>query len=390
MLAVDYKYIKYRAVRIINSYYMQQIVSSLMQKKLLRICYVDMLPDFILQKDEVYKILLENWDLRVDNEHPDLLIYSSNGYEHMRYHKPTMLFVTGENIFPNFNHCDYSLSFVRDDFKNKNFYSPLTDCTMVMPMPDEQLALSRSFACFVASQDTVGRGAALRRDFTHYLMTQYKHVDCPGKILHNVDTEALPKRCDTQWRKGKIDLLSNYKFNIAFENSNTDGYITEKLTDPFQACTVPIYWGGAGNIAPFPREAMIYANDYESFDALIARIRQIDENDDLYLSMLHANPLYNSGFIERFRENQLARKRFIEHVAEEAYRKSTVGELQKVCRCNEKFSIGYKMSLASKYCPYCRTDKEDWKKFSHLYVFRPNKIRMRCPIAAVSQFNNDI
>lgn len=361
-----------------------------MPGRTLRIYYVDLdlQPNFIIQEDEVYKILTENWDLKIDKENPDLLIYSTNGYDHVRYHRPTILFRTEENIFPDFNHCDYAMSFVREDFNNKNFYSPLTDCTPVMPMPDDRSALSRPFACFIASQDTVGRGASLRKKFVNCLMAQYKHVDCPGKVLHNIDIETLPGRTDTLWNKGKIALLSNYKFNIAFENSNTDGYITEKLSDAFQACTIPVYWGSAGNITPFPREAMIYANDYDNIDSLIARIKQVDEDDELYLSMLHANPLYNNDFINEFQKRELARKRFIEHIAEVAYKKSTINELQNECRCNERFSTGYRMSIASRYCPYCKTQEGDWKKFTHLYAFRPHKVRQRCLIASAEDISN--
>ena len=36
---------------------------------------------------------------------------------------------------------------------------------------------------------------------------------------------------------------------------------------------------------------MIYANDYADEDALLARIREVNENDELYLAMLAANPL---------------------------------------------------------------------------------------------------
>ena len=41
----------------------------------------------------------------------------------------------------------------------------------------------------------------------------------------------------------KLKIISNHKFNIAFENSSYPGYVTEKITDAFIANTIPIYWG---------------------------------------------------------------------------------------------------------------------------------------------------
>ena len=43
--------------------------------------------------------------------------------------------------------------------------------------------------------------------------------------------------------ENKIDFLSEYKFSIAMENSNGDGYVSEKIVDSFLSGTIPIYYG---------------------------------------------------------------------------------------------------------------------------------------------------
>ena len=43
--------------------------------------------------------------------------------------------------------------------------------------------------------------------------------------------------------KNKIDFLSSYKFSIAMENTEGDGYISEKIIDSFISGTIPIYYG---------------------------------------------------------------------------------------------------------------------------------------------------
>jgi len=64
---------------------------------------------------------------------------------------------------------------------------------------------------------------------------------------------AEPWGVPNKWREfpnyyGMTDdkrrTLRNYNFVIAFENSDYDGYITEKIIDAFASGTVPLYWGG--------------------------------------------------------------------------------------------------------------------------------------------------
>ena len=47
---------------------------------------------------------------------------------------------------------------------------------------------------------------------------------------------------------------------------------------------------------PFSKEAMICVNDFGTFDEAIQYIKEVDQNDELYLSKLAANPL-RQGFI---------------------------------------------------------------------------------------------
>lgn len=62
----------------------------------------------------------------------------------------------------------------------------------------------------------------------------------------------------------KIEIMRRYLFHLAFENQNTDDYITEKLWHTFQSGTIPIYLG-ASNIRdhlPHPTRSVIFINDF--------------------------------------------------------------------------------------------------------------------------------
>jgi hypothetical protein len=71
-------------------------------------------------------------------------------------------------------------------------------------------------------------------------MSKVAHVDCPGKLLHNDD--SLHKQFDNN----KLLYLRQYYFNICPENSNSPGYVTEKLFEALYSGCIPIYTGGGG------------------------------------------------------------------------------------------------------------------------------------------------
>ena len=54
-----------------------------------------------------------------------------------------------------------------------------------------------------------------------------------GRFLNNVGGPVV----------NKIEFLSSYKFSIAMENSNGDGYVSEKIYDSLISGTIPIYYG---------------------------------------------------------------------------------------------------------------------------------------------------
>ena len=54
-----------------------------------------------------------------------------------------------------------------------------------------------------------------------------------GQFNNNINKSVINKK----------QFLSSYKFSIAMENSEGDGYISEKIVDSFISGTIPIYYG---------------------------------------------------------------------------------------------------------------------------------------------------
>jgi hypothetical protein len=220
----------------------------------------------------------------------DVLIYSCFGSDHYRINrtKTKKIFYTGENIRPNFNDCDYSLTFDFDTYENKNFRLPLWMLQIdwfnkknyenpQFVLPYEQIednvfinTPKTRFCCTVFNTDSPFRFETLVK------LSRYKHVDAFGK-LHS---QSIPYGEDC-----KYSVISNYKFSICFENTSYPGYYTEKLFHAKTAGNVPIYWGDENICKDFNTKCFINLHDFKNnVDDLVSYIKMVDENNDLYNS----------------------------------------------------------------------------------------------------------
>lgn len=95
--------------------------------------------------------------------------------------------------------------------------------------------------------------------------------------------------------------------------------------DAFLADTIPIYYGSDIVNDIFNPDSFIRCNDIESFDEIISRIIELDNNDTEYLEMLNKPKLRNDSLptevVDGFKD-------FLFHIFNqnptEAYRRSRV------------------------------------------------------------------
>eukprot|EP01097_Dermamoeba_algensis_P011952 TRINITY_DN944_c0_g1_i2.p2 TRINITY_DN944_c0_g1~~TRINITY_DN944_c0_g1_i2.p2 ORF type:complete len:256 (-),score=66.02 TRINITY_DN944_c0_g1_i2:546-1313(-) len=118
-------------------------------------------------------------------------------------------------------------------------------------------------------------------------MMKYVRVDSYGKCLHNKDLPAHMQKPiyddHGQSMKNKIEIFKQYKFVIAFENSEVEDYVSEKIMNVLQAGAVPIYQG-APNIHEWmpSSDSFILASDFPSAKELAEYINRLDQNTEEY------------------------------------------------------------------------------------------------------------
>jgi hypothetical protein len=235
----------------------------------LKIHFSDFWVGFKPEFNSFILFLKKYFDVELSNS-PDFLIYSAYGNKHLSY-DCIKIFYTAENIRPNFNYCDYALSF---DFLDhpRHLRLPLyafiygwepEQLLFKKPNIDEYLDQKKEFCAMVVSQEK----AQKRIDFFHKL-SKYKKVFSGGKVLNNVGGPV----------KNKIQFISNFKFTFAFENSSYPGYVTEKIYEPMFVNSIPIYWGSPLIHLDFNTKSFVNHHDYKSDEEVIERIIELDQD----------------------------------------------------------------------------------------------------------------
>ena len=155
---------------------------------------------------------------------------------------------------------------------------PIDRCTKVYP---GEIIDKAKFCAFVVTNPC----NPVRNNAFHWL-SQYKKVDSAGRLFNNVGDEIFAGLGGGGGELKKHDFLRKYKFCLAYENSMSPGYTTEKLLHAKAAGCIPIYWGDPKVERDFQTAGFIDARRMSSPEELIAAVKNIDENSSEYMMKL--------------------------------------------------------------------------------------------------------
>lgn len=261
-----------------------------MNRPTLRIAFTDFYQGFNVTDNRIWNALKRHYQLELteDLSNANLLVFSDFGINHWKFNG-RKIYLTGENMLPDFNQCD--LAFTPAEIPGDNrairlpLYAQYIDSLSSLVRPQGYNAtthLSKTgFCSFVVSNSECRFRNKLFKTLyrRRAVASGGKHFNTTGNIVKN-----------------KLEFIKDYQFNIACENSRSPGYITEKLIDPLLVGSVPVYWGDPEIGRDFNLKCMINVSDFKSLHDLVDYILMVAENDSLRQSILEA-PV--------FRNNQL-------------------------------------------------------------------------------------
>lgn len=236
----------------------------------------------------------------VSPEEADLIIFSCFGDKNFRYMNKRRIFYTGENLRPNFDSfypipqrvfqvakSDYALTFdFSDDARNirlplwmlqidwfgkTNYTNPqFTISPDLIDINRYSETTKDKFCCIMFNKPSPHRLETID------LLSRYKKVDVYGSIYNNVGYGE-----DT-----KLEVISQYRFNICYENSIHPGYYTEKPLHAKIAGCIPVYWSDEKMSNDFNNKAFINLRDFnDDISKMVQYIISIDEDESSYTKL---------------------------------------------------------------------------------------------------------
>ena len=251
------------------------------RKKKLFLYSVDLF-SFGFHKKWLKDKLKDKFIIKFDRNKPDYLIYNVFGKEHLdpKYKNAIKVAIFTENKIPDFNEADYAIGHYHINYLDRYFKSSIfiwqdfnkydfNDFRIKVLNSPKRL----KFCGAVISNHIISDGFRIK--FINEL-NKYKTIDMGGKYKNNIGKQV----------KNKIKFLASYKFSIAMENTEGNGYISEKIVDSFLAGTIPIYYGDYMIEEYINPKAFILIKGEKDMLKKIEYIKKIDNDDNLYKSLL--------------------------------------------------------------------------------------------------------
>jgi len=259
--------------------------------KQIKIYFEDFWPEFNHVENFITKILQDYYEVIIEPKDPDYLFFSVYGFKNLKYKECIRIFYSYENVWADFNFCDYAISYQLIEIGDRHVRYPCYndfdfEHLDKKQLTDKQKLLDRKFCNFVYSNNSCAN--PIRERF-FYELSKYKKVDSGGRFLNNIGKPVA----------NKLNFIKDYKFTIAFENSSLPGYVTEKIVEPMVVNSMPIYWGNPNIELDFNKDSFIYVNEFPSIEKVIEEVIRLDKDDNAYLKKisepwLSENDYYNN------------------------------------------------------------------------------------------------
>ncbi len=173
----------------------------------------------------------------------------------------------------------------------------------VMPLeacikPHKRQERDRFCAFVVTNPGNPKRNAALD------LFNTVGHVDSAGRYKNNVGSDIFAGLGGGGGELKKVAFLENYRWNITYENSMGEGYVTEKLFHAKVAGCVPVYWGDVDAVKEdFDERGFIIANDMTD-EQLVERVRWLESSEGAAERLAMAQtPLFSANKVDVIRRH---------------------------------------------------------------------------------------
>jgi len=258
------------------------------------------------------RMLNKKYRIKFDSNNPDYLLYNIFGNEHLnyKYNNSVKIAIFTENKIPDLNEADYAIGQSHINYLDRYFKFPIflwiiNDFKNVREKVLKS-PIRNKFCAAVITNSNYTDGFRIK--FINEL-EKYKSIDMGGKYKNNIGGPV----------KNKKQFLTSYKFSISIENSEGDGYLTEKIVDSFYSGTIPIFYGDYMLDEYINPKTYILIKGEKDIKEKIEYIKKIDNDDKLYKNILKENVLIDNNITLKIEKEE---REFLYHIFDQDKRKA--------------------------------------------------------------------
>lgn len=250
--------------------------------------------DFILFNNPTIK---EKYNVVIDKKNPDYVFYFTYfKLKELPKHKDAVkIYVTGEPIASDLNFFDYYIGCENNPNNDRIYYFPqilwfINDEKIIKSnySPKEYNANKEYFCDFIYRHEV--DGGQIRKHYFELLST-YKRVESCGTYLNNQKDNNTVGYLGND--NSKFNFQQKCKFSLCLQSlANYPWFINEKILHCLYNGTIPIFLGPKETKLIFNPDRYIDISDYKNDDELLARIKEIDTNEEEYQRIVNS-PIFN-------------------------------------------------------------------------------------------------
>jgi hypothetical protein len=140
------------------------------------------------------------------------------------------------------------------------------------------------------------------RNETFHAVNNYKHVNSGGHLYNNIGGPL-----ELKYPGGgcgdisKHHFFAKHRFTISFENSQSSGYITEKVLHAKMAGCIPLYWGDKDTDNDFVKGSIVNLSQLSEPDKVVTVLKKLEEHPEL-CSTIASTPILDKEKKEKAEE----------------------------------------------------------------------------------------
>jgi hypothetical protein len=248
------------------------------------------------------KTKIKNFQITHDLNKANVLLEANYPNQHIHNYKNWKYKINfiGEPCLPKYEYYDVVLTSVNNiknvvDLPLSVSYIHCNNFLPILFLKEDIKSIPNYFCSFIVSNPK----CEIRNKLFEYI-NKYKKVNSMGEYSNNSGFRLRAP----YWSKEYLNVIGNHKFMICCENTKMETYTTEKIVNPYLARTIPIYWGSHNVKNIFNPDSMLFLEDEteESFEKLINKIIELDNDDQKYLEFIN-RPIFTEENIKFWNEH---------------------------------------------------------------------------------------